>query len=153
MILVYHLPIGELALLVEGLGTGGEISMEEYIIGPADDLTDPDRETNTADKDRIRIYGPDRGQSWIAKPVVTGQSLLLASRQGSLVSQSLTLVDPLVTLFGSVHEKLPESSTGGSILFQNMGNFFTGGDQQSHDHDDILNDQGDEENQEDTLQK
>ncbi|PON63169.1 Sugar/inositol transporter [Trema orientale] len=140
---------GELALLVEGLGTGGEISMEEYIIGPANDLIDPNHESNTPDKDHIRIYGPDSGQSWVAKPVETGRSLLLVSHQGSLVN--LPTVDPLVTLFGSVHEKLHES-TGGSLIFQNLSNYFTGGDHQSHDHQSPNQEEWDEENQEATPQ-
>ncbi|CBI40753.3 unnamed protein product, partial [Vitis vinifera] len=76
----------EMALLVEGLGIGGETSIEEYIIGPT------------------------AGLSWVAKPVPGGQSTLsLVSRQGSLATQTLPLMDPLVTLFGSVHEKLPET--------------------------------------------
>lgn len=115
---------GEMALLVEGLGVGGETSIEEYIIGPPEDLTD-DHEPG-ADKDKIRLYGPEAGLSWVAKPV-TGQSMIgLASRHGSMVNQSIPLMDPLVTLFGSVHEKMPESS--GSMLFPNFGSMFSTAD-------------------------
>ncbi|XWS26047.1 hypothetical protein CRYUN_Cryun27aG0119700 [Craigia yunnanensis] len=114
---------GELALLVEGLGIGGETSIEEYIIGPADELADG--EEPTADKDKIRLYGPEEGLSWFAKPV-TGQSILgLASRQGSMVNQTVPLMDPLVTLFGSVHEKLPETGSMRSMLFPNFGSMFS----------------------------
>lgn len=112
---------GEMALLVEGLGIGGETSIEEYIIGPADDLADGD------DKDKIKLYGPEEGLSWVAKPV-TGQSMFgsIVSRQGSMVNQSVPLMDPLVTLFGSVHEKLPETgSVRGSMLFPNFGSMFS----------------------------
>ncbi|RVX12180.1 Monosaccharide-sensing protein 2 [Vitis vinifera] len=63
---------GEMALLVEGLGVGSKASIEEYIIGP-DDLTDD--QDPAAMNDRIRLYGPQEGLSWIAKPV-TGQSSL-----------------------------------------------------------------------------
>ncbi|PIA56919.1 hypothetical protein AQUCO_00700935v1 [Aquilegia coerulea] len=113
---------GEMALLVEGLGVGGETSIEEYIIGP-DEVND-DQEQD--DKDQIRLYGPEAGLSWVARPV-TGQSALgLVSRHGSMASQSIPLMDPLVSLFGSVHEKFPET-TGSmrSMLFPNFGSMFS----------------------------
>ncbi|XP_021825340.1 monosaccharide-sensing protein 2-like [Prunus avium] len=113
---------GEMALLVEGLGIGGETSIEEYIIGPADDQ-------EPADKDKIRLYGPEEGLSWVARPV-TGQGSLisLVSRQGSLVNQGVPLMDPLVTLFGSVHEKFPETASTRSMLFPNFGSMFSTAD-------------------------
>ncbi|XP_075639994.1 monosaccharide-sensing protein 2-like [Castanea sativa] len=114
---------GEMALLVEGLGLGGETSIEEYIIGPADELADG--QEPTADKDTIRLYGPEEGLQWDAKPVTGQSSLGLASRQGSMVNQSVPLMDPLVTLFGSVHENLPESGSTRSMLFPNFGSMFS----------------------------
>ncbi|OWM70561.1 monosaccharide-sensing protein 2-like [Punica granatum] len=114
---------GELALLVEGLGIGGETSIEEYIIGAADELGD-DHELAT-DKDKIKLYGSQQGLSWVAKPVKGGQSsLALVSRQGSLA-----LMDPMVTLFGSVHEKHPETGSMRSMLFPNFGSMFSMADQ------------------------
>ncbi|KAK4434091.1 Monosaccharide-sensing protein 2 [Sesamum alatum] len=114
---------GEMALLVEGLAVGGETSIEEYIIGPADELGED--EEPSADKDHIKLYGPEEGLSWVAKPV-TGQSRLsLVSRQGSLVNPSVPLMDPLVTLFGSVHEKLPDTGSMRSMLFPNFGSMFS----------------------------
>nr|KYP64886.1 Monosaccharide-sensing protein 2 [Cajanus cajan] len=101
---------GEMALLVEGLGIGGDTSIEEYIIGPADEVGEG-REQAT-DKDKIRLYGSQAGLSWLAKPVTGQSSIGLASRHGSIINQSMPLMDPLVTLFGSVHEKLPEAGTG-----------------------------------------
>ncbi|KAG5239386.1 transporter-related family protein [Salix suchowensis] len=116
---------GELALLVEGLGVGTDISIEEYIIGPANDFTD-DHDIS-ADKDHIKLYGPEQGHSWVARPV-SGQSAIgLASRHGSMVNQSLPLMDPLVTLFGSVHEKLPEQGSMRSMLFPHFGSMFSVG--------------------------
>ncbi|PQQ11226.1 monosaccharide-sensing protein 2 [Prunus yedoensis var. nudiflora] len=117
---------GEMALLVEGLGIGGETSIEEYIIGPADGLAD---DQEPADKDKIRLYGPEEGLSWVARPV-TGQGSLisLVSRQGSLVNQGVPLMDPLVTLFGSVHEKFPETASTRSMLFPNFGSMFSTAD-------------------------
>lgn len=115
---------GELALLVEGLGVGGDTSLEEYIIGPASDYVED--QDASEEKDQIKLYGPDQGQSWIAKPV-TGQSALgLVSRHGSMANQS-GLMDPLVTLFGSVHEKLPESGSMRSMLFPHFGSMFSVG--------------------------
>ncbi|KAK1296773.1 Monosaccharide-sensing protein 2 [Acorus calamus] len=118
---------GEMALLVEGLGVGGETSIEEYIIGPAEL---GDEQGAAADKDKITLYGPEEGLSWVARPV-TGQSALgLVSRHGSMASQGVPLMDPLVTLFGSVHEKLPEMGSMRSTLFPNFGSMFSAAEQQ-----------------------
>ncbi|XP_062101396.1 monosaccharide-sensing protein 2-like [Humulus lupulus] len=123
---------GEMALLVEGLGIGGETSIEEYIIGPAYELQDGQEDS---EKDRIRLYGPDKGLSWVAKPVEGQSSLGLVSRHGSLANQSMSLMDPLVTLFGSVHEKLPETGSTRSMLFPNFGSMYSTADTRvKHDH-------------------
>ncbi|XP_031270157.1 monosaccharide-sensing protein 2 [Pistacia vera] len=114
---------GEMALLVEGLGIGGETSIEEYIIGPGDEIADG--EEPAMEKDKIRLYGPEEGLSWIAKPVTGQSSLALVSRQGSLANQSVPLMDPLVTLFGSVHEKLPDTGSTRSMLFPTFGSMFS----------------------------
>ncbi|KAK9713405.1 hypothetical protein RND81_06G025300 [Saponaria officinalis] len=113
---------GEMALLVEGLGSGDDTTIEEYMIGPGND------EEATADKEQIKLYSAEQGQSWIARPV-TGQSLLgMASRYGSMVHQGsmANMMDPLVTLFGSVHEKLPQSGSMRSAIFPNFGSMFNG---------------------------
>ncbi|KAL5705983.1 Monosaccharide-sensing protein 2 [Ranunculus cassubicifolius] len=114
---------GEMALLVEGLGISGETSLEEYIIGPADDLAD-DEETG-ADKDQIRLYGPEQGLSWVARPVDGQSAIGLASRHGSILSQTKSFMDPMVTLFGSVHERLPEQGSMRSMYFPNFGSMFS----------------------------
>ncbi|GFQ06790.1 monosaccharide-sensing protein 2 [Phtheirospermum japonicum] len=123
---------GEMALLVEGLAVGAGTSIEEYIIGPDDDQHD---EHAPADDDPFKLYGPEAGLSWVARPVAAQQSRLsLVSRHGSLAN----LVDPLVTLFGSVHEKLP-TETGGSMrsmLFPNFGSMFSNVDPAALKHDD-----------------
>ncbi|GMJ02798.1 tonoplast monosaccharide transporter2 [Hibiscus trionum] len=114
---------GEMALLVEGLGIGGETSIEEYLIAPADELGEG--QEPSADKDEIKLYGTQEGLSWVAKPV-TGQSILgVASRQESMVNQTVPLMDPVVTLFGSVHEKLPETGSNRSTHFLNFGSMFS----------------------------
>ncbi|XP_071696497.1 monosaccharide-sensing protein 2-like [Rutidosis leptorrhynchoides] len=112
---------GEMALLVEGLEVGGEVSIEEYIIGPANDL-----EQDQDEAAKVKLYGHEAGVSWIARPV-TGQSMLgIASRQGSTINASVPLMDPLVTLFGSVHERLPDAAgSKGSMLFPHFGSMFS----------------------------
>lgn len=134
----FLLVTGEMALLTEGLGVGGETSIEEYIISPAiDENQDQDI---SVDKDQIKLYGPEAGVSWVARPV-TGQSALgqsalgLASRQGSIVQQSKALMDPLVTLFGSVHEKAPETGSMRSAIFPNFGSMFSVGGNQARNED------------------
>ncbi|KAF9684725.1 hypothetical protein SADUNF_Sadunf04G0148300 [Salix dunnii] len=119
---------GELALLVEGLGVGADTSIEEYIIGPANDFTD-DHDIS-ADKDQIKLYGPEQGLSWVARPVRGESAIGLASRRGSMANQNVPLMDPLVTLFGSVHEKLPEQGSMRSMLFPHFGSMFSVGENQ-----------------------
>ncbi|KAI7980738.1 Monosaccharide-sensing protein 2 [Camellia lanceoleosa] len=119
---------GEMALLVEGLGVGGETSIEEYIMCPDNEITD-DQEP-TAERDKIRLYGPQAGLSWVARPVTGQSSLGFASRQGSIANQNVPLMDPLVTLFGSVHEKLPETGSMRSMLFPHFGSMFSMAGQQ-----------------------
>ncbi|PIN20495.1 hypothetical protein CDL12_06817 [Handroanthus impetiginosus] len=118
---------GEMALLVEGLGVGGETSIEEYIIGP-DNVTD--NQDHAVEKDRIKLYGAEEGKSWIAKPVRGQSTLGMVSRHGSVANQSVPMMDPMVPLFGSVHEKLPEMGSMRSMLFSNFGSMFNVADQQ-----------------------
>jgi hypothetical protein len=105
---------GELALLVEGLGVGAEASIQDYIINPANHEL-----TTAAGEDEIKLYGSSgpstsgEGLSWVAKPVNYGQS--------PLGNGSIPLVDPLVSLFGSVHERFPETRSMRSLIFSNMG--------------------------------
>jgi len=116
---------GEMALLVEGLGVGAETSIEEYIIGPDNEIMDDDQDLS-GEKDQIKLYGPEEGLSWIARPVTRQSTVGLVSRHGSMASRS-GLVDPLVTLFGSVHEKLPEAGSMRSMLFPHFGSMFSVG--------------------------
>ncbi|KAJ6365609.1 hypothetical protein OIU76_030399 [Salix suchowensis] len=124
---------GELALLVEGLGVGADTSIEEYIIGPANDFTD-DHDIS-ADKDQIKLYGPEQGLSWVARPVRGESAVGLASRRGSMANQNVPLMDPLVTLFGSVHENLPEQGSMRSMLFPHFGSMFNVGESQPRNED------------------
>lgn len=110
---------GELALLVEGLGSSEETSVEEYMIGPATD-------ESSTEKGQIKLYGPEGGgASLIAKPVRGQSSIAIASRHGSIFNQSVPLIDPVVTLFGSIHEKVPgDSGSLRSMLLPNFGSMF-----------------------------
>ncbi|KAL6226893.1 hypothetical protein ACLB2K_000852 [Fragaria x ananassa] len=127
---------GELALLVEGLGVGGDTSLEEYIIGPAND---PDGREEALDKDQIRLYGPEEGRASLIVKSVTGQSNFgLVSRQGSMLNPNAPYVDPLVNLFGSVHEKiLPENSGSMRSLLNlpNMGSLLNVAPPADHSQD------------------
>ncbi|CAA0834912.1 Monosaccharide-sensing protein 2 [Striga hermonthica] len=105
---------GNMALLVEGLTVGGETSIEEYIISPANE---------PLDKDHIKLYGPEEGLSWIARPVASHHSTLLSCQVSNTNPNVPPLMDPLVTLFTSVHEKLPDA--GASTLFPNFGSMFS----------------------------
>ncbi|KAK4340529.1 hypothetical protein RND71_041991 [Anisodus tanguticus] len=115
--------IGEMALLVEGLGVGGKTSVEEYIIGPANEFVE-DREPS-AQKDQIRLYGPEQGRSLVARPVIRQSVLGIASRQGSTFAHNVSLMDPVVALFGSVYEKFPDAGSKGSMLFPHLGSTFS----------------------------
>ncbi|WVZ78374.1 hypothetical protein U9M48_026096 [Paspalum notatum var. saurae] len=128
----------EMALLVEGLGSSGDgesdTVIEEYVVGPAsrdeddEDEDDDDDGSRSCCRDRVTLYGPEQGLSWVAQQVpggsVLGSAVELASRQGSMYEQ---MKDPVVTLLGSVHDKMPcESATSaasarGSTLFPNLG--------------------------------
>ncbi|KAL6603416.1 hypothetical protein ACP70R_043777 [Stipagrostis hirtigluma subsp. patula] len=119
---------GEMALLVEGLGSGGETAIEEYVVGPAA-TTGEENEHDT--REQVTLYGPEQGLSWVAQPVASGRGSMLGSavglgsRQGSMFDQ---MKDPVVALLGSVHEKLPESGAGsarGSTLFPNLGSMLS----------------------------
>lgn len=109
---------GEMALLLEGLDVGGDTSIEEYVISADNELAGNQDHADV--KDRIKLYGAEEGQSWVAKPVAGQSTLGMVSRHGSM------LMDPMVTLFGSVHERLPEIGMGSmrSMLFSNFGSMF-----------------------------
>ncbi|XP_016201331.1 monosaccharide-sensing protein 3 [Arachis ipaensis] len=117
---------GELALLAEGLSPGGEAtSLEEYIVAPASEAL----VHQEAGKDYIKLYGPNEGVSLVAHPV-NGQGSLISrsmlSQQGSFVSQAAgSLKDPIVNLFGSLHENtLPEGGGSRSMLIHNANSIF-----------------------------
>ncbi|OEL23208.1 Monosaccharide-sensing protein 2 [Dichanthelium oligosanthes] len=142
---------GEMALLVEGLGSGGDTVIEEYVLGPAAGAAE-DTEHDT--RDQVTLYGPEQGLSWVAQQVqgarssVLGSAVELASRQGSMYEQ---MKDPVVTLLGSVHEKMPEAGGGsarGSTLFPNLGSMLSVAERPWDEENVPPNDDLDEEDEE-----
>ncbi|PRQ47178.1 putative major facilitator, sugar transporter, major facilitator superfamily [Rosa chinensis] len=136
---------GELALLVEGLNTGKDTSLEEYIISPANVLN----QATTEEKYQIRLYGDEEGVSHIAKPI-TGQSL--TSHHGNATNQSsISLKDPLVTLFSSVHEKLSErGGSKGSSMLPFLGSVLVNAGEHHSKHWDMESQSDDEDNESET---
>ncbi|CAK9233107.1 unnamed protein product [Sphagnum jensenii] len=89
---------GELALLVEGLGVGGETQLEEWLLKPADRVLEDDEES-VIEEGQIKLFGPDES-SWLATPIADESgSHSLMSRHAS--THALPLIDPMVTLLGS----------------------------------------------------
>ncbi|KAK3131334.1 hypothetical protein QOZ80_6BG0505090 [Eleusine coracana subsp. coracana] len=132
---------GELALLVEGLGSGGEeTAIEEYVVGPAASSLLGDRDHHQEiEEQQVTLYGPEQGLSWVAQPVPSGRGSMLVvaglggdeQRQGSMFE---LMKDPVVALLGSVHDKMtmPSSSScldggerQGSTLFPNLGSMLS----------------------------
>jgi hypothetical protein len=79
----------EMALLVEGLGSGGDdTAIEEYVVGPASCTGEEEQQQ------QVTLYGPEQGLSWVAQPCSSasdGGSIL--QQQGSMYEQ---LKDPVV---------------------------------------------------------
>ncbi|KAL2895226.1 Monosaccharide-sensing protein 2 [Bienertia sinuspersici] len=125
---------GELTLLVEGLGGSGETSIEEYFVEPAEE------QEPASEKDKIKLFEASKDLSWNARPVNGHSAIGLVSHHGSMLSQNL--VDPLVTLFGSVHESSAEIQGSRSAILPNYGSMINTVDALA------LREPWDEENQE-----
>ncbi|XP_052723918.1 monosaccharide-sensing protein 2 [Vigna angularis] len=118
---------GELALLAEGMSPAGEsATIEEYIVTPASDLM----ANKEAGRDCIKLYGPNQGGVSMVAQQVSGQgsmisrSMLTLSRHGSIVAQAENLKDPLVNLFGIVHDVNPPPLDSGGSRAMLMGDTF-----------------------------
>ncbi|KAF8029188.1 hypothetical protein BT93_E1760 [Corymbia citriodora subsp. variegata] len=117
---------GELALLVEGLSVGGETAIKEVFVLPVKEFTPYQQEG--AETDKIRLYETQMGHPGIGKSS-TGQSIHNnASRGGSVMDQSMPLVDPIVTMFGSVNDSPFQRGSMLSTLFPNFGSVFSTAD-------------------------
>jgi MFS family permease len=105
---------GELALLVEGLGVGGETQLEEWLLKPADRLLEDD-EDSIIEEGQIKVFGPDES-SWFATPIADESgSHGLPSRRTSIDIHALPLIDPMVTMLGSFQTPFDYHSTSGDI--------------------------------------
>lgn len=117
---------GELALLVEGLSVGGETSIKEVIVLPVKEIT-PYQQA-AAETDKIKLYETQSGHPGIGKSP-TGQSIPNnGSRWGSVMNQSVPLMDPIVTMFGSVNESPLQRGSMLSTVFPNFGSVFSTAD-------------------------
>lgn len=117
-------------MLAEGLSPGGEdITIEEYVVAPATEIL----VNQEAGKDYIKLYGPNEGVTMVAQPT-NGQGSMLSrsmlSQHGSFASQAAaSLKDPIVNLFGSLHEStLIDSGGSRSMLINNANSIFSTGD-------------------------
>ncbi|GAA0161080.1 hypothetical protein LIER_17482 [Lithospermum erythrorhizon] len=119
---------GEMALLCEGLSSGGETTIEEYIIAPESELADGHE--HVLEGNHIKLYGAEEGKSWVAKPVRGQSTLAYVSQYGRMINQSSARIDPVVTLFGSIHERLPGTGSMKSMPFPNVSSMFNMGEQQ-----------------------
>jgi MFS family permease len=91
----------EMALLVEGLTTGRDTAIEEYVVGPTDEA-------------KVTLYGGM--SSGLAPGSMFGSAVTLASRQGSMLDH---LKDPVVALLDSLHDMNPPA--GGTTDVPNLG--------------------------------
>ncbi|KAI5057741.1 hypothetical protein GOP47_0027756 [Adiantum capillus-veneris] len=120
---------GEMALLVEGLGVGEAPTLEEYIIQPADFMGDLDNAIASEEDNHIKLFTPEDGTAWIAKPIssVTGSQGFL-SRPSSIIHQatprlgSMSLMDPMVTLMGSFKGTFAEHYHGFGSMYSHAHN-------------------------------
>ncbi|KAK4785927.1 hypothetical protein SAY86_002616 [Trapa natans] len=121
---------GEMALLVEGLGVGTDISLHKYIIYHADDCADELDLSNEGGK--IKLYGHEPEVSWVARPITGQSSLAVRSLYGSVGNSNCgPSVDPLVALFRNIHNRFPETGSMQSTLFPHLGSMFSvGGNEQ-----------------------
>ncbi|KAI4327867.1 hypothetical protein L6164_020279 [Bauhinia variegata] len=139
---------GELALLAEGMCPGGETtSIEEYIVAPASDLT----ANQESAKNSIKLYGPTEGVTMVAQPITGQGSLSMVSRSmlshhGSFTAQNPVLKDPVVTLFGSFHENLPDAGGSRGMLISKGSSVSSFVDHAYHDGDEESNPHGTSDN-------
>ncbi|KAJ7543563.1 hypothetical protein O6H91_09G043300 [Diphasiastrum complanatum] len=106
----------ELALLVEGLGIGADTALEEWLLPPAEFVTENEKLGNE-DGALYTTEKPDEGISWIASSFRNDNSVSQSffSRRASVGPNSLPLMDPMVAIIGSMRStqdsklELPES--------------------------------------------
>lgn len=114
---------GELALLVEGLSVGGETSIKEVIVLPVKEINPYQQEG--AETDKIRLCENQMGHLRIGKSP-TGQSIPNNGSRGcSVMNQSVPLMDPIVTMFGSVSDSPLQRGSMLSTVFPNFGSIFS----------------------------
>ncbi|XP_012833660.1 PREDICTED: monosaccharide-sensing protein 2-like [Erythranthe guttata] len=94
--------ICELALLVEGLEVGHETAVEEYVIGPPNEVVDEEKQSN--EKEEIKVLMAEGISSMVALRLPPGNTSFLSA--ASLSKQTSVLsIDPVVSLFDTLHDK------------------------------------------------
>ncbi|EYU40481.1 hypothetical protein MIMGU_mgv1a001997mg [Erythranthe guttata] len=92
----------ELALLVEGLEVGHETAVEEYVIGPPNEVVDEEKQSN--EKEEIKVLMAEGISSMVALRLPPGNTSFLSA--ASLSKQTSVLsIDPVVSLFDTLHDK------------------------------------------------
>ncbi|XP_047314902.1 monosaccharide-sensing protein 2-like [Impatiens glandulifera] len=122
---------GEMALLVEGLGVGVEASIEDYIIAPANELEND--HDNVFEQSQVKLlHNNEDGSMLIARPAPSSSSTVHHQSTLGQTSRQGSMVDPMVNLFGSIHEKLPGM---GSMIFPTLGSMFIKDEEQQWEDD------------------
>jgi hypothetical protein len=95
-----------MSLLVEGLGVGAAVTtVEEWMVRPAErsEFLDP----SSVDEGHITLFGPggpDEDLTWVAEPIKDhGEHHTLLTRRASTDTHSMSFVDNMVSLMGSLH--------------------------------------------------
>ncbi|KAL7082926.1 hypothetical protein ACP275_14G131500 [Erythranthe tilingii] len=100
----------ELALLVEGLEVGHETAVEEYVIGPPNEVV-VDEEKQSTEKEEIKVLRAEGISSMVALRLPPGNTSFLSA--ASLSKQTSVLsIDPVVSLFDTLHDKSDDKLVG-----------------------------------------
>lgn len=91
----------EMALLVEGLGVGGETQLEEWLLRP-EKMENDDEEGSVIEEGQIKLFGPD-DTTWVATQITDESgSLARLSRTANMDNRTSQYIDPVVTMLGSL---------------------------------------------------
>ncbi|CAI7899165.1 unnamed protein product, partial [Closterium sp. NIES-53] len=94
--------LGELAVLVEGLGLSRDISLEEWVIKPVDEDYINKNHDSIAP---VKLIGPDSSCEWMACPAADtaeNEEAALPSRSSTIFVSGSLPVDNLVTLMDNI---------------------------------------------------
>jgi hypothetical protein len=127
----------ELALLVEGLGVVHEAHLEEWLVRPAEKVL-ADGELHF-EEGQFELYGPDETMAWVATPIIdeTGSYQhhhgLRQALSADLV-HNVPLIDPMVTLLGSVQNNVDPNNVDPFFIPSHDNNISEDDHHKLHDH-------------------